>query len=362
MSHVKKIIIGAGLSGLYAGYLLTQDSENDFIIIEARDRLGGRIESFDKDFDLGPTWFWPEMQPDLAKILESLKVSTFNQYDTGNLLYEIDPSHPPRTLQGYHSSPQSKRFKGGVGQLISALASRIEGHKIRLNTQAVSIELEDSRVVVTCHTIDANSGLTQQQIYKTDQILIALPPRLAIDSISFTPALPEELSSKWYQTDTWMAAQAKYIATYDYPFWRDAGLSGSAQSRLGPMIEIHDASMPNGKAALFGFIGVDVKTRHSFNSNQLMQLCRDQLVRLFGSRATDIKTEALKDWSKEAFTATTADFKLSQHSAAPPNSVTSSLWSNRVLGIGSEWSDRFPGYLAGSIDAVNKVLQKKKSI
>ena len=46
------IIIGAGLSGLYAASLL-QDTYN-IIILEARDRLGGRILT-EEGHDLGPS-------------------------------------------------------------------------------------------------------------------------------------------------------------------------------------------------------------------------------------------------------------------------------------------------------------------
>lgn len=30
------------------------------------------------------------------------------------------------------------------------------------------------------------------------------------------------------------------FAIYDRPFWREAGLSGTAQSMVGPLAEIHD--------------------------------------------------------------------------------------------------------------------------
>ena len=49
------LIIGAGLSGLYAAYLL-QDKYN-ITIIEARPRIGGRIVTIDSN-DLGPSWVW----------------------------------------------------------------------------------------------------------------------------------------------------------------------------------------------------------------------------------------------------------------------------------------------------------------
>ncbi|MEO0901575.1 MAG: FAD-dependent oxidoreductase, partial [Bacteroidota bacterium] len=56
VNHSKYIIVGAGLSGLTTAYHLMKNGEEDFIILEARDRVGGRI--FTKEgVDLGATWF-----------------------------------------------------------------------------------------------------------------------------------------------------------------------------------------------------------------------------------------------------------------------------------------------------------------
>lgn len=65
-NHAKVAIVGGGLSGLYAASLLAKKGI-DYVLLEARQRLGGRIESspseYGSAFDLGPTWFWPALQP-----------------------------------------------------------------------------------------------------------------------------------------------------------------------------------------------------------------------------------------------------------------------------------------------------------
>ena len=60
MEKCKVIIIGAGASGLYAAYcLVTNHHTTDIIILEAEDRIGGRIYTVpfnDHCIDLGAQW------------------------------------------------------------------------------------------------------------------------------------------------------------------------------------------------------------------------------------------------------------------------------------------------------------------
>jgi monoamine oxidase len=121
-------------------------------------------------------------------------------------------------------------------------------------------------------TVDGTAG--KPPVWHVEQVLLALPPRLAATGLQFEPSLPAELARRWRATPTWMAPHAKYLAVYDTPFWRERGLSGSARSSAGPMGEIHDVSMPGGHAALFGFLGVPVRVRRQFIDEVLRAHCR----------------------------------------------------------------------------------------
>lgn len=63
------------------------------------------------------------------------------------------------------------------------------------------------------------------------------------------------------------------------------GLSGSASSHIGPLIEIHDASTFEGSGALFGFVGVDASTRIKAGEARIKQAAIEQLSRIFGEQA-----------------------------------------------------------------------------
>jgi monoamine oxidase len=64
-----------------------QSKRVGFRIVEARDRLGRRILSVD-GFDLGPSWFWPDLHPDMAAVVAELGLAAFPQHDEGDVLVE----------------------------------------------------------------------------------------------------------------------------------------------------------------------------------------------------------------------------------------------------------------------------------
>lgn len=79
MIQTRIVIVGAGLSGLYAAYLLEQANITDYLVLEARNRLGGRIYT-QHGFDLGATCIWPELNPKLMQLVNKLKLPFFKQF------------------------------------------------------------------------------------------------------------------------------------------------------------------------------------------------------------------------------------------------------------------------------------------
>ena len=86
LSIARIAIVGGGLAGLVAAWRLAQHGVRDVVLFEARPSLGGRILSVDAGgtsvdtakfaldrFDLGPTWFWPALQPQLDRVLATAR-------------------------------------------------------------------------------------------------------------------------------------------------------------------------------------------------------------------------------------------------------------------------------------------------
>ena len=161
---------------------------------------------------------------------------------------------------------------------------------------------------------------------------------------------------------TWMAGQAKILAIFDRPFWREAGLSGDAFSRMGPMVEIHDASPAHGGPyGLFGFVGfpADVRVAHR---DRMMELAQDQLIRLFGHAAASPMQLVLQDWAAESLTATQSDVQVSAlHPAYGLPSELANLWSGRLIFGSTEVARQFGGLLEGALEASEAALELIKS-
>lgn len=360
-------IIGGGLSGLLAAWLLQRQGVRDVVLFEARASLGGRILSMDAAsntvdagtpaldrFDLGPSWFWPATQPQLDQLVHELGLQRFEQFETGEMLLERSPHQAPQRMAGYASAPASMRLAGGTGALIAALQRELDAGQLRTGQTVRQLRRVDAQIEL--HSENTAGALT---LWRVEHVLLALPPRLAAQRIAFDPPLPPALARRWQATPTWMAPHAKYLAIYAQPFWREQGLSGAARSACGPMVEIHDVSMPGGHAALFGFVGVPAKVRGQVSDAELRAHCRAQLRRLFGDAAATPVGEALKDWAADPLTATDADQEASGHHAdAPPSRVDGGPWQGCLSGIGSEWSPQFPGYLAGAVDAASRGVQQ----
>lgn len=181
------------------------------------------------------------------------------------------------------------RFATGSQHLAAALAAALPAGALQLQTP------------VTALHPNSRGGLdvrTPSGTLHAEQVVLAVPPALALERIDFGDALPDDLTSLARSTPVWMGAVTKVVAQYPSPFWRDAGLAGAAFSRTGPLQEIHDMSGPGGRpAALFGFAHAPAA------SPGFGKAVTAQLQECFGPAAATPEALHVQDWSREQWTA-----------------------------------------------------------
>jgi monoamine oxidase len=353
MSFVEHLIIGGGISGCVMARQLAQH-HLDFKLVEAQPTLGGRIQSTEQGLDLGPTWFWPH-QHSVKTLLDDLNIEIFDQYTQGDYVYQTGPNSPIKRAPNQQDM-LSHRIKGGMGAMITALTNTLPQDRILLNSPVSNITKRDNLWQVTLNNGDELS---------CDQLWLGMPPRkvvplfLAADHCVLSNALVSHLQAQ----QTWMSAQAKFVAVYEKPFWREAGLSGQGFSRVGPMVEINDASADNtstdqkSPAALFGFIGVPAVNRQSLDEQTLINACVSQLGQMFGEAALSPTRTHYIDWANNAFISSSADVsEPSQHAHFDQARFKTELNDLNLGLIGSEFSQTEPGYIAGAIDHVMSIL------
>ncbi len=353
------LIVGGGLAGLALARQL-EAAGTTYRVIEARARLGGRIHGqvvasgdHSAAFDLGPAWFWPG-QPRIAALVQTLGLERFDQYATGTLSYEDERGRVQRG-QGY-SMEGSYRLAGGLSRLVDAIAERLPAGCIAREHRAIGIERSGGQM----RTRVESQGQTEATT--SDAVVLALPPRVAATTIDFGDTVSDAALQAMRRIPTWMAGHAKVVAVYERPFWREAGLSGDAASRAGPLAEIHDASPAvGGPYALFGFVGVSVAARR--DREGLLAAVRAQLVRLFGAPASEPLELLLQDWAVEPETAIDLDHAPLRHhpTYGLPAQLRQLCDGKLVLGS-TEVAREFGGYLEGALEAaelVAKALAKR---
>jgi monoamine oxidase len=356
-AHADVVVVGAGLSGLLAAHLLEQ-AGREVLLVESRDRIGGRIlgvPSADAAhrFDLGPAWVWPDINRRLAHWLTALKLPLFEQQGPGATLVELPTQALRRYAADARQQAPSMRLVGGTAQLATALKSRLQRTRVLLDTRLQALS-EDPAGGVLLH-LDRQGQPTTCQ---ARSVILTLPPRLLASALRWAPALPPALSRQWAAAPTWMAGQAKLLAVYATPFWREQGLSGTAFSQAGPIAEWHDASAVDGRAAaLVGFVGLPGPARQRLGEQGLIDAGLGQLVRLFGAEAATPLQVQLQDWALERDTAAPADSQPQTRHPSPLSSALPAPWRDRVHLAGSEFSAEFPGYLEGAVCAAERAVQ-----
>ena len=350
-------IIGAGLSGLHAAWRL-QMAGLPVMLIETRERTGGRILSLPMEdgahhLDLGPSWYWPELNPLMSEWVQRLKLPHYPQQTQGASFIEDANGNIKRLSDTWEPSPPSMRIQGGMAALVNGIQNLLTDVNWQMNTRVEAMQLLPDRSI----SLSLAQG-TRRWEQPASRVISTLPPRLLCD-INSTPPWPDAQNQQWRHTPTWMAGHAKFIALYERAFWREAGCSGTAMSQRGPLTEIHDASDEQGKhAALFGFFGVPAIHRQNMGNTILCQQAIDQLCRLFGTQAKTPIRAVIQDWTQEPCTATALDQQPLYHHPNYESPTVPTAWQGHLWLAGTEFAPISGGFLEGALESAEHATEE----
>src|SRR5690242_1871268 len=185
---------------------------------------------------------------------------------------------------------QMWRFVGGSQTIALRMADQL-GPRVLLGSPVRRIV--QGRGGVTVHTDRAS--------FHGKQVIVAVPPALA-GRIDYNPILPferDQLTQRYGQ-----GTLTKATAVYDRPFWREAGLNGSALDLSGPVNFTVDDSPPDGKPGIvFGFIGGDrARSYNRMSAASRRAAVLDQFATYFGPRARKPRAFFETSWAGEQWT------------------------------------------------------------
>lgn len=349
-------IVGGGLCGVVLARSLRRHGRA-VAVFEARDRLGGRILSVASSgagpvVDLGPTWFWPETQPLMQSLVEELELASIPQHDDGSLLHLNDTDKAPERIDGKMLHAGARRLQGGMAQLIDALSAGVPRELVHFNHVLTDVGDRGDHVVLTFAAGDDMIEVDARHV------VLAVPPRLLEQQVRFEPELDEATREAMRGAETWMAAQAKVVMTYNRAFWREAGQSGSAFVTHGQAVigEIFDAcDGESGTAALGGFLALSPELRQDFSAG-LPMLMTSQIAQVFGAALEPVE-QHFQDWATEPFTCSPRDRTLPRAERADTANpmLRRAQWDGKLYLAGSETAGRGAGHLEGALEAARRV-------
>lgn len=342
------VIIGAGLTGLTLAYLLRRNDQK-VIIVEARNRIGGRIHTrgieSNQPIEMGATWLGNQHLK-LKELLAELGLSTFDQAIGDAAIYEAISTSPPY-LANLPSNPEpTMRIQGGTAQILKALVDHLNSEDILLNEVVSSINESSEGITIqsTNYSILANT------------IVSTLPPNLLVSSIACQPQLPKNLIDTAKSTHTWMGESIKISLTYAQPFWRDKGLSGTIMSNVGPISEMYDHS--NYEDSFYALKGFFSGNYYSVSKDERLAMVIRQLNKYYGSKAENYLQYQEVVWRNEPYTFTPYNSHVLPHQNNGNTLYQNTYMNGKLIIGGTETSPSYPGYMEGAVCSALDISQR----
>ena len=311
-NNKKVIIIGAGISGLVAGYDLTI-AGYDVTILEARDRIGGRVLTIRSPFSNN---HYVEGGAARIKPSHDLTIAYANHFNlTLDPFYAtsgdyVDFSNGNRTiidnttyLNTSYGSTMRKNYlkiRGGSDQLTNAFANSSElSNKIYLNHAVTSITQNSDNVIV-------DTGVNQ---FQADRVLCTVPLTV-LNKINFTPNLSSEKQSAMNGGFRYAPATRIYIQ-FKNRFWENESLNGWGNSDVPEEIWQPSWDMSGNTGVLMSYLRWSAaEDMDTLNDDERNNSILNRWENIFDGSINNFdtgvsKSWALDEWSKGAWASPT---------------------------------------------------------
>ncbi|MER8847585.1 MULTISPECIES: flavin monoamine oxidase family protein [Mesorhizobium] len=403
------VIVGAGFTGLSAALELKRAGVG-FLLLEARDRVGGRVEAMwnglGERIDSGGQFLCEDM-PQLMELAQARGRTFVETYVEGDFITypSMSVGRAERTYQASMAirermnsiEPNDPAIAGStvaewlerqddVGEAKAAFRSMIEGlwclalekvplwylidndrritnevpelqYSLRETMQSLADDLAEDlgdRARLGEPVIGIEYGpagvrvVSSNSVIEAREVLVAVPPATAA-KLDFTPPLPAALETALGAWES--GAVIKVLVRYPKPFWRERDLSGMVMWRDLPGLFACDASRDPDHAALVVFVGGPLALRwHELGESDLRRQVTRKLVEALGAEAADVLDFSRRDWTHDRWSGGAYSDVIVDVSARGAER-TILAGAPPVHFASSELSPSFPGYVEGAIVA-----------
>ena len=343
------VIIGAGMSGLIAGYELLRAGHH-VTILEARNRVGGRVHTLFEPFENGQ---FAEAGASRIPSDHNLTLAYIEHF-----ALNIDPFYPKTndyfnlqnnvssviSAQEYINQPpwpgsvnrsDYYKIRGGMANLPLAVASSLSDNIIYASP-VESVEQSNDNVVIYTRN---------NEQYLADRVLCTVPLPV-LNKISFTPPLSDEktlASNDGYDyTDS-----TRLYTQFSDRFWLADNLSGWGDTNWPE--EVWQPTWDNGESSgimqsyLRNFTATEFDT---FDKGQQIESVHTRWQYVFPQLEDFIISNHLYSWQKEDWTGSAY--------ASPTNAQNAALASHIELAesrvhFAGEHASQFHGWIQGAI-------------
>lgn len=408
--HYDAAIVGAGFTGLSAALEL-HEAGRSFVVLEARDRVGGRVEAtvngLGEAIDTGGQYLCEDM-PEVMALAKRYGKTLVESYVEGGMAVQprqasaadfddlygrvtairdrmncVDPDDP--AVDGLSvgawldRQPDRADAKSGFQSSIEGLwcqpVENIPLWYLIENDRRITNEVFELQCFLkeTMHSLAADLarplgaslwlGCPVKRIEVTDNgavvhvagerfhargVIVAVPPATA-RRIAFEPPLPVETR---HALEVWKSGTViKLLLRYREPFWRRSGLSGSVFWLEPHGIYACDASHDDGHAALVVFIGGSLALEWGASGEErLRQMVLTKLADALGPDAAQPLDILSRDWSNDRWSGGAYSDVVADPAARDAENVLCRGFGPVSFAC-SELSPSFPGYIEGAIVA-----------
>jgi monoamine oxidase len=258
-----------------------------------------------------------------------------------------DPQNPGTFERNFNTrnGAQMWRLVGGAQILALKIANRL-GQRIVLRSPVERIAQGSGGVTVHARGLEVHAK----------RAIVAIPPTLA-GRIEYRPKLPAERDQLTQRLP--QGTMVKVTAVYPRPFWRDAGLNGTAVSYTGPANVTFDDSPQNASAGvIFGFVGGDEARRFMRRSKAARRAAvLENFTTYFGPRAARPRSYFETNWTREEWTrgcpvAIAGPGTLLAYGPALRRPV------GRIHWAGTETSTYWNGYMDGAVRSAERAAHE----